>query len=644
VILIFVIPIFSIPFTSSVSPTDVNASTTNQILNFTINNTNTTGNITHVNITLPSGFTFIDNSNTTTAIGTNFSNTTNVAIWVNTTAVGFVVNGTTDYFSINVTVPSVASAAYNFNVSTLDTSTVYNSTNVTVTVNDTTKPTYSNNSTNTTKAAQPCNFTLDWTDNVGLAGYIFSTNNSGTWQNASWVSFSGTTNTSWNVTALNSTKGTVVGWCFYANDTNGNINGTSCSNPFTLTTTDNPPTYSNNSTNTTIAGILTEFRLKWTDDIGLSGYNFSFDNCTGSLVNDTNWTSMTGLTNWSNVTKITNSTAGCTIRWKVYANDTYGNWNSTDIMNFTVGLTHGSSCTVNNQCLGGYCVHNECWSASTKCGDAYCDTGETSSNCPTDCGGGGGGDGGLTGTGIAKPYIKLAEGKVNITMSSLTTGGKMIATIARKKDVAIRQLNITVVNNVANIKIMITKLPSLPATVSYDIEGKVYHYINIEKINITGADINKTFIKFAVNKTWLTDNSVDTSNITFYRWADNGWNDLDATKVDEDEREIFYSAESLGLSVFVIGTKGGAPEILEELCTENWSCTEWSVCVNNTQTRTCTDANACGTTVNKPAESQSCEVAEAEVVGFPIWSTAVVIVVIIVVVYNFSQYQLHPRF
>ena len=41
-------------------------------------------------------------------------------------------------------------------------------------------------------------------------------------------------------------------------------------------------------------------------------------------------------------------------------------------------------------------------------------------------------------------------------------------------------------------------------------------------------------------------------------------------------------------------------------CTENWTCTAWSTCSGSTQTRTCTDSNACGTEVNKPAESRSC--------------------------------------
>ena len=42
-------------------------------------------------------------------------------------------------------------------------------------------------------------------------------------------------------------------------------------------------------------------------------------------------------------------------------------------------------------------------------------------------------------------------------------------------------------------------------------------------------------------------------------------------------------------------------------CTEEWTCTSWSDCVDNIQTRTCTDNNDCGTIANKPAESQVCE-------------------------------------
>jgi len=88
-------------------------------------------------------------------------------------------------------------------------------------------PTYSGGNVNTSIVGQPASFTLNWFDNYQLAGYIFSTNNTGAWVNSSYVNFSGTSNTSQSVTILNSTVGTVVGWLFYASDTFGNLSASS---------------------------------------------------------------------------------------------------------------------------------------------------------------------------------------------------------------------------------------------------------------------------------------------------------------------------------------------------------------------------------------------------------------------------------
>ena len=53
-------------------------------------------------------------------------------------------------------------------------------------------------------------------------------------------------------------------------------------------------------------------------------------------------------------------------------------------------------------------------------------------------------------------------------------------------------------------------------------------------------------------------------------------------------------------------------KISEAICTEDWSCTEWTDCVNETQTRTCNDLNNCGTEKDKPEEEQYCEILELE--------------------------------
>ncbi|MEK6840336.1 MAG: LamG domain-containing protein, partial [Nanoarchaeota archaeon] len=93
------------------------------------------------------------------------------------------------------------------------------------------------------------------------------------------------------------------------------------------------PQWSSNSTNSTLAGSSVLHNVYWTDDVALSGYIFSFDNGTGTLSNDT-WVAFTGTTNWSNVTKVVNTTVGSTIRWRVYANDSSNNLNSTDIFTY----------------------------------------------------------------------------------------------------------------------------------------------------------------------------------------------------------------------------------------------------------------------------------------------------------------------
>ena len=38
------------------------------------------------------------------------------------------------------------------------------------------------------------------------------------------------------------------------------------------------------------------------------------------------------------------------------------------------------------------------------------------------------------------------------------------------------------------------------------------------------------------------------------------------------------------------------------ICNPNWQCTSWSICVNNQQTRTCSDLNKCGTISGKPLD------------------------------------------
>jgi len=46
----------------------------------------------------------------------------------------------------------------------------------------------------------------------------------------------------------------------------------------------------------------------------------------------------------------------------------------------------GEACTGNEACVSNFCVHEICRTEETYCGDGFCDTGESISSCPDDCG------------------------------------------------------------------------------------------------------------------------------------------------------------------------------------------------------------------------------------------------------------------
>jgi len=69
-----------------------------------------------------------------------------------------------------------------------------------------------------------------------------------------------------------------------------------------------------------------------------------------------------------------------------------------------------------------------------------------------------------------------------------------------------------------------------------------------------------------------------------------------------DDGSSYYDAELTNLAFAAPGP--------EQQCIESWSCTQWSDCIDNQQTRSCTDVNACGTILNKPSEVNSCSIEE----------------------------------
>jgi len=147
--------------------------------------------------------------------------------WYNISQPSYIYSGETKEVKINFSIPSDAEPkTYSITISvygnTSDGKTVDAVENLNMLITGPVQnmpPSLFEGSSNTNIAGSEAMFLLDWSDDFGLSGYIFSSNNSGMWENDSWVILTG--KSGWiNVTKiLNSNVGSVVAWKIYANDT-----------------------------------------------------------------------------------------------------------------------------------------------------------------------------------------------------------------------------------------------------------------------------------------------------------------------------------------------------------------------------------------------------------------------------------------
>lgn len=216
---------------------------------------------------------------------------------------------------------------------------------VTITV-DNTPPSFVFNETNATDAGTYIDHRLRWSeDTTDLETYTFAFDNgTGTLTNDSETAF-GAGETWSNVTKYtNETGGTTIRWRVYATDSAGN---TKTSDIFVYEATDvTPPLWRNQQQNVSQIepGQSVDLSAEGRDETNLS-HAILATNETGGWSNvsaygsptllstQDAWT--TGQFDWRN----TSIDSGTTVAWKVWFNDSAGNWNHTDTVTFLVNDT-----------------------------------------------------------------------------------------------------------------------------------------------------------------------------------------------------------------------------------------------------------------------------------------------------------------
>jgi PGF-pre-PGF domain-containing protein len=217
------------------------------------------------------------------------------------------------------------------------------------------------------------------------------------------------------------------------------------------------------------------------------------------------------------------------------------------------GNTTNETVNTSTQLVGSYTyVYNtsggQNWTAGTSISKFLVISAATATTVPSSGGGGGGGSSNInTETGIlTKKYDSIAisvpktitESDLSVTSSSLT------------------EINFDVKERATDVTMTVEKISDVPASTGV-VAGTSYNYVKIEKTNLNDSNIGSAHIKFKVPKLWLTNNSIDSSTVSLYRFTTQ-WDKLATAKLSEDSNYVYYQAETPGFSYFAIAGTGAA--------------------------------------------------------------------------------------
>ena len=425
-----------------------------------------------------------------------------------------------------------------------------------ITVNDITFPQYSllKNTSAIYNAIFQAN--ASWTDNYILSSVLFESNFSGVLTNYTPQNI--TDEYFFDIQAGNQTAGKYILYKWYAGDSSGNWNSSNKFNYTVAKASTSIDLFLNGTqeNKTYIQGQVANI----TASIDISGKNISIDaNFTGSQ--ETISSGLSPLTNFTNTFSLNTSIYNITA---YFSGDE--NYTPSSVTYFlSVRLDNSIACSLSSDCFYGFCVHNICRSASTYCGDAFCDTGETCSSCSADCGscsvtaGGGGGGGSLA-------VADVSETKTITEISKDETKAIEISD-SKSNTLKVGGVSISAREAVSDVKITV-KESSRPSAAPLPIasaEGSVYKYVDIST-NMKDK-IENTKINFKVEHSWIAEKNIDEASILLARWTESNWEKLATAYLNEDKDYIYYEAVSSGFSTFAItGEKQKACKPKEKKC------------------------------------------------------------------------------
>ncbi len=116
--------------------------------------------------------------------------------------------------------------------------------------------------------------------------------------------------------------------------------------------------------------------------------------------------------------------------------------------------------------------------------------------------------------------------------------------------------------------------------------GEVYNYLNIWVGNdgyATEKNIGNATVYFKVEKSWIQDKNIDQSSIILNRYSEKKWDPLPTSQSGEDDRYLYFTAETPEFSSFAITGKVKEKVNTSETVTEIWHGDESDNSEENTE-------------------------------------------------------------
>ena len=166
--------------------------------------------------------------------------------------------------------------------------------------------------------------------------------------------------------------------------------------------------------------------------------------------------------------------------------------------------------------------------------------------------GGGGGGSGIASSVKSNIFTKLTPEKVSVMKNF-------------NEETGVKEIQIEVSNEAKNVKVTVSKYDGKPAAVSVEKTGKVHKYLQIKTENLE-TDLKKAIVTIQVEKSWISDNSLNKDNIALFKFdnSSNNWNELTTTYKEDDDEYYYYDAELTSFSYFAISEKVVEEEVEEE--------------------------------------------------------------------------------